>query len=177
MPDQIEQQTGKIPLKDFLADFRSDLTDKELREKYNLPARAFVSLIKALLARRLVTPDDLAWRKRMAEQRDMAKESKFLSGLFICPNCSHPHPQPFDRCPACGANPSDFQPTWDGGESAVPKTGEFIEVEAEEMELTEDTEVVEDSEEIEETPEPKPQDEKTSAMKSVRSFLSKFKKK
>ncbi len=176
MPDQTEQQTGKIPLSSFLADFRSDLTDKELREKYNLQARAFVSLIKALLARQLVTPEDLAWRKEMAVQRDMAKQSKFLSGLFVCPNCSHPHPQPFERCPACGANPADFR-TRNLQDPITPAGGHFVVVQTEETDLSEDTEVVEEAEEIVEAPESKRGEEKASPMKSVRSFLSKFKKK
>ncbi len=63
-----------------------------------------MSLIKALVARNVVTPADLEKRREMAVQRDLAKESQFLSGLYICPNCSHPHPRPFEQCPACGAD-------------------------------------------------------------------------
>ena len=107
MPDQEQQKTGKIPLKSFLADFRSSLTDAELRQKYRLSARAFISLIRALLNKGLITAGDLARRKELAVQRDLEKESEFLSGLYICPNCSHPHPSPFGRCPACGAEPGD----------------------------------------------------------------------
>ncbi len=75
-----------------------------------MSAKAFISLIKALLTKNIITPADLEKRKVMAVQRDLAKESEFLSGLYICPNCSHPHPQPFERCPACGAKPGDFMP-------------------------------------------------------------------
>lgn len=110
MADNIEPTRGKVPLNYFLADFRSRLTDHELREKYELSAKAFVSLIKALLAKNVITPSDLEKRKVMAVQRDLAKESEFLSGLSICPNCSHPHPKPFEKCPACGADPADFIP-------------------------------------------------------------------
>lgn len=110
MADNIESTRGKVPLNNFLADFRSHLTDQELREKYQLSAKAFVSLIKALLSKNIINPADLEKRKIMAVQRDLAKESEFLSGLFICPNCSHPHPKPFERCPACGADPADFLP-------------------------------------------------------------------
>ncbi len=110
MTDNIEPTRGKVPLNYFLADFRSHLTDHALREKYALSAKAFVSLIKALLAKNVITPADLEKRKVMAVQRDLAKESEFLSGLSICPNCSHPHPKPFEKCPACGADPADFIP-------------------------------------------------------------------
>jgi hypothetical protein len=110
MSDKTEPPRGKVPLNQFLADFRSKLTDHELREKYELSAKAFISLIKALLAKTIITPADLEKRKVMAVQRDLAKESEFLSGLYICPNCSHPHPQPFERCPACGAKPGDYMP-------------------------------------------------------------------
>jgi hypothetical protein len=110
MADNPEPIRAKVPLNQFLADFRSLFTDQALREKYQLSAKAFVSLIKALLAKGIVTPEDLEKRKMMAVQRDLAKESEFLSGLSICPNCSHPHPRPFERCPACGAQPADYMP-------------------------------------------------------------------
>lgn len=104
MSDQIQDSRGKVPLKPFLADFRTTVTDNELRQKYGLSARGFVSLIKALLDQNLITTDDLARRREMAVQRDLAKESKFLSGLSICRHCSHPSPHPFEKCPACGAD-------------------------------------------------------------------------
>jgi hypothetical protein len=107
MPEDPLERRGKVPLKSFLSDLRSDSTDQELREKYSLSARGFVSLIKALVAKNVVTAADLEKRREMAVQRDLAKESQFLSGLYICPNCSHPHPRPFEQCPACGANPSE----------------------------------------------------------------------
>ena len=107
MTDQPQSKMGKIPLKDFLNDFRSTVTDAELKEKYQLSTRNLVSLIKALLEKGLVTAEDLAWRKNMAVQRDLAKQSEFLSGLYICPHCSHPHPKPFRVCPACGADTGD----------------------------------------------------------------------
>jgi hypothetical protein len=109
------QPKGKVPLKSFLADLRSAMTDAELREKYDLSARSFVSLIKALLIQNLVTPDDLARRKQMAEKRDLARESHFLSQLFICPHCGHPHPSAFNVCPACGfsSNEADDESSLD----------------------------------------------------------------
>jgi hypothetical protein len=137
MTDPTQDSPGKVPLKPFLADFRSTLTDHELREKYGLSAVGFVSLIKALLAQKLITAEDLAKRREMAVQRDMAKQSKFLSGLTICPNCSHPSPHPFDKCPACGAEASapasqeesvDSVPT-SGDYAYVGADGEDVEVE------------------------------------------------
>lgn len=104
MSDQTQDTRGKVPLKPFLADFRSTLTDHELRQKYELSARGFVSLIKALLDQNLITTDDLTRRREMAVQRDLAKQSKFLSGLSICRHCNHPSPHPFEKCPACGAD-------------------------------------------------------------------------
>jgi hypothetical protein len=107
MPEDPLERRGKVPLKSFLSDLRSNSTDQELREKYGLSARGFVSLIKALMAKNVVTAADLEKRREMAVQRDLAKESQFLSGLCICPNCSHPHPRPFEQCPACGASLSE----------------------------------------------------------------------
>jgi hypothetical protein len=110
MPDQTQDSRGKVPLKPFLADFRSSLPDHELRQKYELSAAGFVSLIKALLAQNLITTDDLAKRREIAVQRDLAKQSKFLSGLSICQHCNHPSPVPFEKCPACGAEASEPRP-------------------------------------------------------------------
>lgn len=109
--EKSEQARLKVPLSSFLADFSSRLSDQELRDKYDLSAKAFVSLIKALLVKNVISPLDLEKRKEMAVRRDLAKESQFLSGLYICPNCSHPHPSPFARCPACGAVPAEVAPS------------------------------------------------------------------
>jgi len=137
MTDPTQDSPGKVPLKPFLADFRSTLTDHELREKYGLSAVGFVSLIKALLAQKLITTDDLAKRRELAVQRDLAKQSKFLSGLTICPNCSHPSPHPFEKCPACGADapgPASQEESLDnmsnsGDYAYVGADGEDVEVE------------------------------------------------
>jgi hypothetical protein len=109
MPEEPYLGRGTVPLKEFLLDFRSNLTDHELRERYELSARGFVSLIRALLAKNIITPDDLSMRKEIAERRDLAKQSEFLKGLYICPQCSHPHPTAFARCPACGADPQESE--------------------------------------------------------------------
>jgi hypothetical protein len=141
MTDPTQDSPGKVPLKPFLADFRSTLTDHELREKYGLSAVGFVSLIKALLAQKLITTDDLAKRREVAVQRDLAKQSKFLSGLTICPNCNHPSPHPFKKCPACGADapgPASQEELLDN----VPTSGDYAYVGADgedvEVELVEE---------------------------------------
>lgn len=197
MPDPQQPRTGKIPLKDFLNDFRSTTTDADLKKKYQLSARGFVSLIKALLEKGLITPQDLTRRKEMAVQRDLAKESQFLSGLFLCPNCSHPHPGPFDMCPACGVVlgeahaaeellDSVFSTT--GSHMIVPETDAVTVTDAETLGDTQllpsmqDTQLLtpEDlkrGEEQEETAEPEKPKKKASPLRSVRSFLSKLKKK
>lgn len=185
MPDQEQQKTGKIPLTSFLADFRSSLTDSELREKYRLSARAFISLIKALLAKGLVTAGDLAKRKELAVQRDLEKQSEFLSGLYICPNCSHPHPSPFERCPACGEEPGDAFAAKQLLNPVVSTTGSHFLVDEDEAPGD-----VDDREVVLEEPapaktkagdSPDPEDMrsggKDSTLKSVRSLFSKLKKK
>jgi replication initiation and membrane attachment protein DnaB len=129
MPDETQDRRGKVHLNSFLADFRSTLTDHELRKKYELTALGFVNLIKALLARNLITSDDLAKRREMAVQRDLAKESKFLSGLSICRHCSHPSPHPFENCPACGA-PTDEPLSQSQSTNDVSVSGNHIFIEA-----------------------------------------------
>jgi len=205
MPDQTQDNRGKVPLNAFLADFRSNLSDHELRQKYELSARGFVSLIKALLARNLINTDDLAKRREKAVQRDLAKESKFLSGLSICRQCSHPSPDPFETCPACGAAADD--PHFDDEpEDAVSTSGNHFYVgadsEAEEVELIEEYEEIDEpptreQPRAEQTKAPPPErtarknarsgqgggedksadKAKPSALGEIRSIISKFKKK
>jgi len=61
----------------------------------------------------------------MGVQRDLAKETEFLSGLYICPQCSHPHPKPFEKCPACGAHPSESLVARETPVLSTPSTGAF----------------------------------------------------
>jgi hypothetical protein len=195
MSDQTEQKT-KIPLNTFLIDFRSSMSDKDLRAKYGLSARSFVNLIKVLLARDLVSASDLATRKQMGVQRDLAKETEFLSGLYICPQCSHPHPKPFERCPACGAQPHECLTDHDVAGPSTSSTGEFYIDESEpyaEYEAAPDIPPTEPLISIQgprldssadapatagkQKKKKKDADEKTSPLNSVRSFLSKLTKK
>jgi len=194
MSDQTEQKT-RIPLTSFLSDFRSTMSDKDLRTKYSLSARGFVSLMKALLARDLVSPADLARRKQMGVQRDLAKETEFLSGLYICPQCSHPHPKPFERCPACGAQPVEGEAAHAVGGPNTPSTASFyidesepftevknapdlppmepmIRIQGSRLDSSTDADA-----ESEKRKKRKDTDEKTSPFSSVRSFLSKLTKK
>gem|GEM_PF-707979 len=203
MVDRPEQPRGTVPLNSFLADFRSPVTDQELRENYGLSARAFVSLIKALLGRNLITPEDLAWRREMAVERDLAKESQFLSGLFMCPNCSHPSPVPFEVCPACGAKVSDFNQTQDSIDLVSPSGGHAYVGDSQCVDPPSKTEVppvsrragrldpVRNTQGVAPHEEPVPGDEPSeerageekrlkkepSALESVRSLLSRLKKK
>jgi hypothetical protein len=196
MTEPTNGRRGKVPLREFLGDFRSSMSDQDLKAKYNLTAHAFVSLVKALLAKQIISPDDLATRKEMAVQRDLARESQFLAGLFICPNCSHPDPVPFKRCPACGADVDEI-PSPDDVLSSVTPSGNHIYVDSvqetripetqAEPDMVEAVEVVEEMQQDGPSSSPHEtvvtedmQDETTerpTALESVRSFLSKkFKK-
>jgi len=124
----------KIPLKRFLADFRSPLDDRELMQRYGLSARSFVNLITTLMKKNVLSKSDLDKRKEVAAQRDLARETQFLSSLYICAHCSHPSPTPFDKCPACGAElkpPSreeELYPpiTTSEGHAYVPRTRHLV---------------------------------------------------
>lgn len=172
MAENNQDQRQKIPLKRFLADFRSTLDDRELMQRYGLSARSFVNLITTLMKKSLLTKSDLDQRKEVAVQRDLARETQFLSSLYICPNCSHPSPSPFDRCPACGSELNSatqqeeaYPPiTTSEGHAYVPPTSVLEEVEVEEI-----TETEENGHEQENTRKP-------SAINSVRSFFSRKEK-
>lgn len=154
------------------------MSDGELRAKYGLSARGFVSLIKALLARGTINQEDLVTRKEMAVQRDLAKEHEFLAQLYICPHCGHPHPTPYDRCPACGADTSDAFGTADGALDPLTSTGRHFypdspgaERDAEENVSHEGSAPATEGETA-----TTPQDT-ASPFKTVRSLISKFTKK
>ncbi|HMK33419.1 MAG TPA: zinc ribbon domain-containing protein [Desulfomonilaceae bacterium] len=178
MSDAAQGTRGKIPLSRFLDDFKSSrLTDQELRVKYALSARSFVNLIKALLAKNIITQDDLARRKAQTVQRDLAKESQFLSGLFICPNCSHPHPDRFVQCPACGFKVEAIAPSKRSRDPLSTTGNHFYVDDDDEAEET----VAATPAHLEEMPANTEQEdtksEKPSSMDQIRSFLSRLKKK
>jgi hypothetical protein len=184
MAENTEKPRAKVPIREFLSDFRSALTDRELREKYKLSARGFVSLIKALLAQEIISSVDLAKRREMSVKRDLARESEFLAGLYICRNCSHPSPIPFDRCPACGANASSAASR--EVNSIITPTENHVLVEESPGSVTQETEVISESDIEEETPEESVgepykrgarTEDKSSAVGSIRSLFSKLKKK
>lgn len=109
------RKTRKVEVKSFIIDFRSEMPDHDIMEKHGLTPRAFVQLVKALIARNILVESDLNVRREKAAQRDAAKQSEFLSGLFLCPHCGHPSPVPFEVCPACEA------PVHDPGEDESPE--------------------------------------------------------
>lgn len=126
MPQDHTDQRGKVPLKPFLKDFKSSVSDQELRDRYELTPRSYLNLVKALLDKQIISPEDLARRKEMAVQRDLAKEAKFIAGLNMCSFCGHPSPVPFQECPACGAPAKqevDAEPKQDPKRSLLTETG------------------------------------------------------
>jgi hypothetical protein len=186
MPELTDEHRSRFPLKSFLADFRSNLTDQELKHRYKLSTQALVVLIRDLVAKGVISVGDLARRKEMAVQRDLARESEFLAGLFICPNCSHPSPEPFETCPACGARPDDFLPGEELLDSLATTGGHInVEVSDEEVEVVEELDVANESPQrpyeqgaVSTRDTETETKEKSSPLKAVRSFFSqKMKKK
>jgi hypothetical protein len=108
MAEQTQEKRAKIPLTRFLADYKSGVPDREVMQTYGLSARNLISLIKTLMEKGILSPEDLTKRKQMTEQIELVKEKQFLKGLFICPKCGHPHPQQFEVCPACEAKLDDY---------------------------------------------------------------------
>ncbi|MFH0822556.1 MAG: zinc ribbon domain-containing protein [Pseudomonadota bacterium] len=169
MADQTSSTTGKVPLKAFLSDFKSGIPDHELKDKYSLTAKGFVSIIKALLDKKVIGKEDLATRKRIVEQREAAKESAFLQALFLCPHCGHPHPTKFPVCPACGFTPDDSLPPEEVLVSLTTHHGHFHvqeELEVEDDEDIDDGEMEDEGSREESAPPPiPPPDEESPAKK------------
>lgn len=125
----MRQGTGekgkKIPLKSFLADYRSSMADAELMQKYGLTVTSFINLIKVLTQKNMLTAADRELRKRLVAEKELEKESTFLKSLFLCVACGHPHPTRFDICPACGADQSEFAQPEDTADR-ISTTGEHL---------------------------------------------------
>ncbi|GEM_PF-1879021 len=180
MPGQSNVHGGKIPLKSFLADFRADMSDQKLRKKYKLDAGSYVKLIQVLLDRNVIKGPELTERRRKSVEKDLQKESEFISGLFICSACSHPASERFDICPACGTVQADFERKDEeiGGlsMSTMAISMEIDQYEEEEAEV----EVIDGPQEPEETAtsEEKSAEDgpRRSRFGSLRSFLPKKKK-
>ncbi len=184
MPGQDDAGRPKIPLKTFLADFKGNVSDQELIRKYGLSAQVFAKLIKTLLAKGIVTTQDLQKRRDAAVQRDLEKESEFLAGLYICPNCGHPNPTPFDVCPACGASVDSFSSSRDAMQSLTTPSGsikiddlqrEVDEADAAHRHSSPPDRQESDEDEYETVGEAPSTDqqERSSVLKSVRSFFAK----
>lgn len=149
------------------------MPDQELREKYELSPRAFLSLIKALLDQKVISSQDLEQRKAISIQRDQAKEAAFLANLYICPYCGHPSPLPFEQCPACELDVKDVLGAENILSSETVVTEEHAYVQEAEVEVIE---------EIEESPpeeeragiraDQKQQKGKPSAVSTIRSLFS-----
>ncbi len=179
MPGENEEPRRTIPLKMFLKDYRSLLDDRQLMEKYGLSARNFVNLIKSLVQKNLITANDLAKRREVAVQRDMVKESQFLSSLYICTHCSHPSPAPFKTCPACGMD-IDVGSASDGISDEIEAHGTNVHLPpSQALGATESTTAAKNAKDEERPPSEPSQDAQngSSALGSVRSFFSKLKKK
>lgn len=162
MTDQ-PRESAQIPLKSFVSDFRSGMSDHDLRAKYNLTAVSFVRLIQVLLEREVVSEKDLEKRKEDAVQKDLERQSKFISGLFLCPACSHPSPTKFEVCPACEERVEDYIHEDDMSTTLISRQVDTYE------DSESDVEMVEDEEENDQ-----PNDEGSDdRLNSLRSFLSK----
>ncbi|MEW6531132.1 MAG: hypothetical protein AB1473_09870 [Thermodesulfobacteriota bacterium] len=173
MTENGSRDRGRVPLKSFLSDFRSAMPDQELREKYELSPRAFLSLIKALLDKKVISSQDLERRKEISIQRDQAKEAAFLANLYICPYCGHPSPLPFEQCPACELDVKDVLGVQNILSSETVVTEEHAYVQEAEVEVIE--EIEESSAEEERAgirADQKQQKGKPSAVSTIRSLFS-----
>jgi hypothetical protein len=145
------------------------MSDHGLREKYNLTAVSYVRLIQVLLEREVITEKDLEQRREAAVQKDLERQSKFISGLFLCPACSHPSPTKFDVCPACEERVDDYTHEDDMSTTLIDRqVGAYEDSES-------DVEMVEDGDDEEKDIS---KDSEDARLNSLRSFLSeKIKKK
>ncbi|MEW6114719.1 MAG: protein kinase [Thermodesulfobacteriota bacterium] len=96
----------KLPINQFTKDYCAALPDRDLLVKYGLSANQLVKVVKKLINNGTLTKEQYFERNRKIKELEAEEEKSFLASLYHCPVCSHAHPTPFIRCPACGSDVS-----------------------------------------------------------------------
>jgi eukaryotic-like serine/threonine-protein kinase len=100
-----------LDIEKFVADYCRGVKDRDLLATHHLTAKDLVGLVKKLIGQGVITKEQYFTRNRLVEEAEIHEEKQFLKSLYHCPVCSHMHPRPFNRCPACGTEISDPEAT------------------------------------------------------------------
>ncbi len=103
--------TVKLDIEEFVADYCQGVKDRDLLAKHRLSPKELVGVVKKLIGQGVITKEQYFTRSRLVEEAEIHEEKAFLKSLYHCPVCSHLHPRPFNRCPACGTEISEVRPT------------------------------------------------------------------
>ncbi len=107
----------KVDIREFVADYCRGVKDRDLLAKHQLKPNQMVVIIKKLMNEGVITKEQYFTRNRIVEEAEIHEEKRFLKSLYHCPVCSHMHPHPFHRCPACGTEVARSRATSTRGES------------------------------------------------------------
>jgi serine/threonine protein kinase len=99
--------TDKLDIEEFVDDYCHGVKDRDLLAKHQLSAKELIALVKKLIGQGVITKEQYFNRNRLVEEAEIHEEKQFLKSLYHCPVCSHMHPRPFNRCPACGTEISE----------------------------------------------------------------------
>ncbi len=107
----------KVDIREFVADYCRGVKDRDLLAKHQLKPKQMIGIIKKLMNEGVITKEQYFARNRIVEEAEIHEEKQFLKSLYHCPVCSHMHPHPFHRCPACGTEVARPRATSTGEES------------------------------------------------------------
>jgi hypothetical protein len=106
---QTIQEKRIIKVKDFLADFRSGLSDDEMMHKYHITPTGLEKFYSMLLERGILNSEE--FQGRYAEEPAAAAdgpEEEPEGSSFICPCCLVAQQSMFESCPNCGIDVQEF---------------------------------------------------------------------
>jgi hypothetical protein len=97
------QEKRTIKVRDFLDNFRSGMTDRQLMEKYHLTESGLDKFYGMLIDRGILDPQE--FQSRTWEDEPFGLEPPSIESdkaRFVCPACLSSQETMFDTCPNCG---------------------------------------------------------------------------
>jgi hypothetical protein len=101
-------QKPKVSAKEVLSDIRSGMTLSELKHKYGLSDKGAESLFRKLLAKGLVTEEELPKSLEPDSVQEELPREKNEKSVWRCPACGAPQDVQLAECPVCGVVAAKF---------------------------------------------------------------------
>ena len=101
-------QKPKVSAKEVLSDIRSGMTLSDLKHKYGLSDKGAESLFRKLVAKGLVTEEELPKSLGPDSVQEGLPREKKENSVWRCPACGAPQDAQLAECPICGVVAAKF---------------------------------------------------------------------